>query len=87
MASHTDEELSGVRGMRKFVEDKRRVDMNIGLVLDEGLATPADEVTVFWGERKIWWVRVRTTGNVGHGSRFIEATAVEKLVQCSCVCT
>ena len=43
---------------------------------------------MFYGERKIWWIRVRTSGNVGHGSRFIKDTAVEKLVRppvCACV--
>lgn len=28
---------------------------------------------------QVWWVRVRTTGPAGHGSRFIENTATEKL--------
>ena len=36
---------------------------------------------VFYGERKAWWIRVRARGNVGHGSRFVKGTAVEKLVR------
>jgi len=36
---------------------------------------------VFYGERKIWWIHVSTKGNVGHGSRFIKDTAVEKLMK------
>jgi aminoacylase len=28
---------------------------------------------------QVWWVRVRTTGPAGHGSRFVENTATEKL--------
>lgn len=47
-----------------------------------GLASPTDKFTVFYGERKIWWIKVTATGAVGHGSRFIQGTAVDKLVSC-----
>ncbi len=49
-------------------------------MLDEGLANPTDAFTVFYGERKIWWIHVKATGPTGHGSRFVKGTAVEKLV-------
>uniref|UniRef100_A0A8C8Z4R6 Aminoacylase-1 n=1 Tax=Prolemur simus TaxID=1328070 RepID=A0A8C8Z4R6_PROSS len=45
----------------------------------EGLANPTDAFTVFYSERSVWWVRVTSTGRPGHGSRFIEDTAAEKL--------
>ncbi|KAF6312439.1 aminoacylase 1 [Rhinolophus ferrumequinum] len=45
----------------------------------EGLANPTDAFTVFYSERSPWWVRVTSTGQPGHGSRFIEDTAAEKL--------
>uniref|UniRef100_A0A8C0MWJ9 N-acyl-aliphatic-L-amino acid amidohydrolase n=2 Tax=Canis lupus familiaris TaxID=9615 RepID=A0A8C0MWJ9_CANLF len=45
----------------------------------EGLANPTDAFTVFYSERSPWWVRITSTGNPGHGSRFIEDTAAEKL--------
>uniref|UniRef100_A0A2K6FYZ7 Aminoacylase-1 n=1 Tax=Propithecus coquereli TaxID=379532 RepID=A0A2K6FYZ7_PROCO len=45
----------------------------------EGLANPTDAYTVFYSERSVWWVRVTSTGRPGHGSRFIEDTAAEKL--------
>ena len=32
-------------------------------------------------ERLPWWVDVTATGNTGHGSRFIENTAVEQIVE------
>ena len=35
---------------------------------------------MYYGERKIWWLRVRARGPAGHGSRFIPRTAVAKLV-------
>ena len=28
--------------------------LNIGIALDEGLATPGDRYTAFYGERTIW---------------------------------
>ena len=31
-------------------------------------------------ERLPWWVRVVAEGNTGHGSRFIEGTAVEQIL-------
>jgi aminoacylase len=34
---------------------------------------------VYYGERVIRWIEVTCTGNTGHGSRFIEKTAAEKL--------
>jgi aminoacylase len=52
----------------------------IGLALDEGLASELDTIPVFYGERNPWWVRVSAVGNTGHGSRFIEGTAVEMVL-------
>ena len=53
--------------------------LNVGCALDEGLANESDEYTVFYGERAPMWVRVKATGKVGHGSRFVEDLALEKL--------
>ena len=63
--------------------DTRLQKLNIGLALDEGLASPGDTFKVFYGERKTWWIKVTAQGNVGHGSRFVQGTAVEKLVKCT----
>jgi aminoacylase len=52
----------------------------IALALDEGLASTTDVFSVFYGERLPWWVDVTAVGPTGHGSRFIEHTAVEQLV-------
>jgi hypothetical protein len=35
---------------------------------------------VFYGERLNWWIDVTATGPPGHGSRFIDNTAVEQLL-------
>ena len=53
----------------------------IALALDEGLASTTDKFAVFYGERLPWWVDVTATGPTGHGSRFIDNTAVEQLVE------
>jgi len=52
----------------------------IALALDEGLASTTDSYSVFYGERLPWWVDVTATGNTGHGSRFIDNTAVEQII-------
>jgi aminoacylase len=52
----------------------------IALALDEGLANPSDVYSVFYGERLPWWVDVTATGPTGHGSRFIDNTAMEQLI-------
>ena len=79
-----DEEVGGILGMLPFIKSPRFEAMNVGVVLDEGLASPSDTYTVFYGERKIWWLHITATGPTGHGSRFIPSVATEKLMR---VCT
>lgn len=74
-----DEEIGGYQGMALFVKRPEFQALRAGFALDEGLANPTDAFTVFYSERSPWWVRVTSTGNPGHGSRFIEDTAAEKL--------
>jgi len=76
-----DEEVGGGRGMKLLLGHAIMKRMNPALVLDEGLASPTDSFSVFYGERKIWWIHVSAEGPTGHGSRFIEGTAVSKLVR------
>ncbi|XP_062596830.1 aminoacylase-1-like isoform X2 [Saccostrea cucullata] len=74
-----DEEIGGKLGMGKFVKHEEFKKLNVGFGLDEGLANPTDAFTVFYGERTPWWVRVKCPGRPGHGSRFIEDNAAEKV--------
>jgi len=76
-----DEEISGADGMFPFVNSKHFEELNVGVALDEGLASPDDSFTVFYGERVPWWVKIKATGPTGHGSRFVENTAMEKLLR------
>ncbi|CAG0896666.1 unnamed protein product [Darwinula stevensoni] len=74
-----DEEIGGELGMKKFCRMQEFQKLNIGFALDEGLATPDDVYPVFYAERNQYWAEFEFVGNPGHGSRFIEDTAVEKV--------
>jgi aminoacylase len=76
-----DEEVGG-SGMAAVLSSKLYKSLpGIALALDEGLASTNDSYSVFYGERLPWWVDVTATGNTGHGSRFIENTAVEQIIE------
>ncbi|XP_077386301.1 aminoacylase-1A-like [Festucalex cinctus] len=74
-----DEEVGGEKGMETFVRHPEFHKLNIGFALDEGLANPGNAFTVFYGERNPWWITIHCPGSPGHGSRFVENTAAEKL--------
>lgn len=74
-----DEEIGGHKGMELFVDHPDFFALNAGITLDEGLANPTDEFSVFYGEKCVWWITVHCNGDPGHGSRFIENTAAAKL--------
>lgn len=75
-----DEEIGGADGMKLFVQDPVFKRLNVGMALDEGLASPNDDFVLFYGERVPWWIVVKATGMPGHASRFIENSAIDKLV-------
>jgi len=78
-----DEEIGGMDGMNEMLNSdvyKKRL-APVGVALDEGLANPEDAFTVFYGERCPLWVFVTVNGPTGHGSRFIENTAIERLLK------
>lgn len=74
-----DEEIGGHTGMEIFAEHPEFRALNPGITLDEGLANPTEEFSVFYGEKCVWWITVHCRGDPGHGSRFIENTAASKL--------
>uniref|UniRef100_A0A5F8H2R5 N-acyl-aliphatic-L-amino acid amidohydrolase n=1 Tax=Monodelphis domestica TaxID=13616 RepID=A0A5F8H2R5_MONDO len=74
-----DEEIGGHKGMELFVKRPEFQALRAGFALDEGLASPTETFVVFYSERSPWWLRITSSGNPGHGSRFIENTAAEKL--------
>ena len=74
-----DEENGGFDGMMKYVKSKHFQTLNLGFALDEGIASPTDTFSVFYGERAGVVVKVTCPGDPGHGSRFIQNNAAEKL--------
>jgi aminoacylase len=51
--------------MEKFVRTKEFKSLNCGVALDEGLANPKNAFTVFYGERAVWWIKIRAKGPTG----------------------
>lgn len=49
-----DEEIGGAMGMNLFIHTDTFKKMNVGVVLDEGLASPSEEYTLFYAERATW---------------------------------
>eukprot|EP01083_Nonionella_stella_P116229 345212_1 len=75
-----DEERGGEHGMKPFVKTFDFQKLNVGIALDEGLASPTSEYNVFYGERAKLILHLKATGPTGHGSRLIQDTAMEKLM-------
>ena len=57
-----DEELGGHEGMELYVVSKEFKDLNIGLALDEGLASEDNTLPLFYGERCSFWVQFKCNG-------------------------
>lgn len=76
-----DEEVGG-GGMAAFLESNlyQNVLPGISIALDEGLASTNGVFSLYYGERLPWWIDVTAVGPTGHGSRFIDNTAVEQLI-------
>lgn len=76
-----DEEIGGNAGVGAFVKSEIFKKLNIGLVLDEGLASPGDEYRLFYGERSPWWTVIRAKGMPGHGAKLYDGSAMENLLK------
>lgn len=77
-----DEEVGG-SGMECLLTSalyRDELHGRIALALDEGLASTDGSYSVFYGERLPWWISVTARGKIGHGSRFLEHTAVAKIL-------
>jgi aminoacylase len=76
-----DEEIGGMDGMGFFVQSEHFKKLNAGFALDEGLANENDAFKVYYGERSPWWIRLKATGAAGHASKFIEPSAMERMLK------
>nr|XP_039268065.1 aminoacylase-1-like [Styela clava] len=74
-----DEQINdGSLGMTLFIQTQEFKNMNVGFAMDEGLANPLDQYSVYYGEKIPWWVRVKCQGQGGHSSNLIGQSAAEK---------
>ncbi|CAK9136715.1 unnamed protein product [Ilex paraguariensis] len=76
-----DEEIGGHDGAEKLADSEIFKEMNVGIVLDEGLASPNENYRVFYGERCPWWLVIKATGAPGHGAKLYDNTAMENLLK------
>lgn len=76
-----DEEIGGHDGVEKLAVSDIFKNMNVGIVLDEGLASPTEKYRVFYGERSPWWLVIKATGAPGHGAKLYDNTAMENLLK------
>lgn len=74
-----DEEIGGEDGMKRFVTSDVFRSLNLGVVMDEGLAYTENKFVVFTGERTSIWARMAAVGPVGHASKLIPQTAIDRL--------
>ncbi|KAK4423995.1 Aminoacylase-1 [Sesamum alatum] len=76
-----DEEIGGNDGAGKFANSEIFKNMNVAIMLDEGLASPTENYRVFYGERCPWWMVIKATGAPGHGAKLYDNTAMENLLK------
>lgn len=65
--------------MKAFVKSEAFRLLNVGVVLDEGIATQDETFNIYYSERSQWIVHVTSYGTTGHGSLLYENTAGEKI--------
>ncbi|PVU99970.1 hypothetical protein BB559_000214 [Furculomyces boomerangus] len=75
-----DEEIGGEEGMGALVKTQEFKDLNACFDIDEGVPSVFEKVIYFTSERTACSVTFIAHGNTGHGSQFIEGTAIEKLL-------
>ncbi|XP_027089442.1 uncharacterized protein [Coffea arabica] len=76
-----DEEIGGHPGAEMFAHSEVFQKMNVGVVLDEGLASPDDFYRVFYAERSPMWLVIKATGPPGHGAKLYDNSAMENLLK------
>ncbi|PNT21806.1 hypothetical protein POPTR_009G169300v4 [Populus trichocarpa] len=76
-----DEEIGGHDGAAKFADSDIFNSMNVGIVLDEGLASPDENYRTFYAERCPWWMVIKATGAPGHGAKLYDNSAMENLLK------
>jgi aminoacylase len=49
-----DEEIGGLLGMAEFVHTDEFKKLNCGFAIDEGVASPNEEFSLYYAERSLW---------------------------------
>ena len=70
-----DEEILGLEGMG-VLADKLE---NIAFAFDEGIPSQDSTLNLFHAERKVWWIKLTSTGETGHGSKYVDDSSTHKL--------
>ncbi|XP_017427709.1 uncharacterized protein LOC108335972 isoform X1 [Vigna angularis] len=81
LAFAPDEEIGGHDGAEKLAQSEIFQRMNVGVVLDEGLASPDAHYRAFYAERSPWWLVIKAVGAPGHGSKLYDNSAMENLLK------
>ncbi|XP_058752063.1 uncharacterized protein LOC131625184 [Vicia villosa] len=81
LAFAPDEEIGGHDGAEKFSLSKVFQDLNVGIVLDEGLPSQDDHYRAFYAERSPWWLVIKAVGIPGHGAKLYDNSAMENLLK------
>ncbi|KAF2286366.1 hypothetical protein GH714_015522 [Hevea brasiliensis] len=81
LAFAPDEEIGGHDGAEKFADSDIFRTMNVGIVLDEGLASPSEKYRPFFAERSPWWLVIKAFGAPGHGAKLYDNSAMENLLK------
>ncbi|KAI5397271.1 uncharacterized protein LOC127098004 [Lathyrus oleraceus] len=81
LAFAPDEEIGGHDGAEKFSLSRVFQDLNVGIVLDEGLPSLDDHYRAFYAERSPWWLVIKAVGIPGHGAKLYDNSAMENLLK------
>ncbi|KAK7273594.1 hypothetical protein RIF29_14650 [Crotalaria pallida] len=81
LAFAPDEEIGGHDGAEKFAQSEIFDQLNVAIVLDEGLASPDEHYRPFYAERSPWWLVIKSTGAPGHGAKLYDNSAMENLLK------
>lgn len=65
--------------MEKFVVSNEFKGLNVGLALDEGIASPDEAIPMFYGERNVYWVRFHCKGKLMRLALAVIVTLLSKV--------
>ncbi|KAK8561408.1 hypothetical protein V6N12_048480 [Hibiscus sabdariffa] len=74
-----DEEIGGNDGAKKLAYSDVFKDMNVEIVLDEGLPSLNENYRLFYAEKAPWWLVIKSNGAPGHGAKLYDNSAMENL--------